>query len=58
MSNADRSQYAEAVIRLSEKELQDVIAVAEPPTCLLGGWAVHLHVMAGFQDAHGRPYLG
>lgn len=58
MSNADRSQYAEAVTTLSEKELQDIISVAEPPTCLLGGWAVHLHVTNGFQEAHGRPYIG
>jgi hypothetical protein len=58
MSNADRSQYAEAVTTLSENELQDVIAVAEPPACLLGGWAVHLHVTDGFRKAHGRPYIG
>jgi len=58
MSNADRSQYAEAVTTLSEKELQDVISVTEPPACLLGGWAVHLHVTDGFQEAHGRPYIG
>jgi hypothetical protein len=58
MSNADQSQYAEAVTTLSETELQDVITVAEPPTCLLGGWAVHLHVTDGFQEAHGRPYIG
>jgi len=58
MSNADQSQYAEAVTTLSETELQDVIAVAEPPACLLGGWAVHLHVTDGFQEAHGRPYIG
>ena len=42
MSRADRSQYAEAVTGLSEGELQDVLRVAEPPVCLLGGWAVHL----------------
>ena len=58
MSNADQSQYAEAVTTLSEGELQDVIAVAEPPACLLGGWAVHLHVTDGFQEAHRRPYIG
>ena len=58
MSNADRSQYAETVTRLSDGELQDVISVAEPPICLIGGWAVHLHVTTGFQDAHGRPYIG
>ena len=58
MSNADQSQYAEAVTTLSEGELQDVITVAEPPACLLGGWAVHLHVTGGFQEAHRRPYIG
>jgi len=58
MSNADRSQYAEAVTTLSQEELQDVISVAEPPVCLLGRWAVHLHVTDGFQEAHGRPYIG
>lgn len=58
MSDADRSQYAEVVTQLSETELADIIAVAEPPACLLGGWAVHLHVTTGFQDAHGRPYIG
>ena len=58
MSNADQSQYAEAVTTLSEGELQDVITVAEPPACLLGGWAVHLHVADGFQEAHRRPYIG
>lgn len=58
MNNADRSQYAETVTALSEKELQDVLTIAEPPACLLGGWAVHLHVTDGFQEAHGRPYIG
>lgn len=58
MSDADRSQYVEAVTILSEEELQDVISVAEPPVCLLGGWAVHLHVTDGFQEAHGRSYIG
>ena len=58
MSDADRSQYVEAVTTLSEAELQDVISVAEPPACLLGGWAVYSHVTDGFRDAHGRPYIG
>jgi hypothetical protein len=58
MSNADRSQYADAVTTLSEAQLQEVISVAEPPICLLGGWAVHLHVNEGFRDAHGRSYIG
>lgn len=43
---------------LSEKELQSVFSVAEPPICLLGGWAVHLHVNPGFEESHGREYVG
>lgn len=48
MSSGDRSQYVDAVTNLSERELQDIIAAASPPVCLLGGWAVHLHVTEGF----------
>ncbi|MEF8826855.1 MAG: hypothetical protein V5A27_11045, partial [Halapricum sp.] len=58
MSSADRGQYAEAVTGFSEGELHDVLRVAEPPICLLGGWAVHLQVTDGFRDAHGRDYIG
>jgi hypothetical protein len=57
MSRADRSQYAETVTALSEGELQTVLSAAEPPVCLLGGWAVHLAVTNGFQAAHDRAYL-
>jgi len=46
------------VTKLSEKELQSVFTVAEPPICLLGGWAVHLHVNSGFTQSHGREYIG
>lgn len=58
MSNADRSQYAAAVTRLSEGELQEVLSAAEPPICLLGGWAVHLHVTPGFRAEYDRAYIG
>jgi hypothetical protein len=58
MSRADRGQYAEAVTGLSEGELQDVLRVAEPPICLLGGWAVHRQVTEEFRDTHGRDYIG
>lgn len=58
MSSADRSQYAEAVTRISEGELRDVLTAAEPPICLLGGWAVHLQVTDGFREVHGRAYIG
>ncbi|WP_254544651.1 nucleotidyl transferase AbiEii/AbiGii toxin family protein [Halomarina pelagica] len=58
MSSGDRSQYVDAVTKLSERELQDIAAPANPPVCLLGGWAVHLHVTGGFQDVYDRPYIG
>lgn len=43
---------------LSRGELQDVLAVAEPPVCLLGGWAVHVYANDGFRAAHDRDYVG
>lgn len=58
MSSPDRSRYAEEVTGISEGELKDVLRAAQPPICLLGGWAVNLHVTEGFQDAHGRAYIG
>ncbi|PGF14564.1 hypothetical protein CP556_20910 [Natrinema sp. CBA1119] len=58
MSSGDRSQYVDAVTTLSERELQDIMAAASPPVCLLGGWAVHLHVTEGFRAAYDRPYIG
>jgi len=58
MSRADRSQYADSVTAHSRGELQDVLSVAEPPVCLLGGWAVHIHVTDSFQSQHGRGYIG
>ena len=35
-----------------------MISVLEAPICILGGWAVFLHVNKNFQKAQGRPYLG
>lgn len=53
-----RQYYVPQVTELSEQELQAVFEAAEPPVCLLGGWAVHLHVNPGFQSEHGRGYIG
>lgn len=53
-----RQYYVPQVTQLSERELQSVFQAAEPPVCLLGGWAVHLHVNPGFQDEVGREYIG
>ena len=53
-----RQYYVEQVTALSEQELQTVFQTVVPPACLLGGWAVHLHVNEGFQAEYGRPYIG
>ena len=53
-----RQYYVDQVTELSEQELQSVFDVAEPPVCLLGGWAVHLHVNPRFESEHGRQYIG
>lgn len=53
-----RQYYVDQVTALSERELRSVVAAAEPPVCLLGGWAVHLHVNPQFENAHGRQYIG
>lgn len=58
MSDADRSQYSDEVTEFSERELQQLMEIASPPVCLLGGWAVHLHVTNAFQAEHGRQYIG
>jgi hypothetical protein len=52
-----RQYYVPQVTDLSRQELQSVFDVAEPPVCLLGGWAVHVHVNAGFEREHGRAYI-
>lgn len=53
-----REYYVDQITTLSERELQTVLQAVEPPVCLLGGWAVHLHVTDGFRRQHGRAYIG
>jgi len=53
-----RRYYVDEITDLSEQELQPVCRTIESPACLLGGWAVHLHVNDGFQAAYGREYIG
>ena len=53
-----RQYYVPQVTALSEQELQAVFEAAQSPVCLLGGWAVHLHVSPGFHSEHGREYIG
>lgn len=53
-----REFYVEEVTDISEQELRPLCQTVEPPACLLGGWAVHLHVNDGFRDTYGREYIG
>lgn len=53
-----RQYYVDEITNLSEQELRPVCETVDPPACLLGGWAVHLHVDPGFQEAYGRGYIG
>lgn len=50
--------YVPQITGLSERELQTVLTTIELPACLLGGWAVHLHVNQGFRIEYGRDYIG
>ena len=50
--------YVEFETKTSYKYLKEVIFALEEPVCILGGWAVFLHVNKNFQKAQGRPYLG
>ncbi len=50
--------YLEFETRTSYKYLKQVISALEEPICILGGWAVFLHVNKNFLKAQGRPYLG
>lgn len=50
--------YVNQITEFSERELQSVAEAMEPPLCLLGGWAVYCHVTPGFEEEHGRSYIG
>lgn len=50
--------YKEFETKTSYKYLNEVICALDEPICILGGWAVMLHVNKAFQKAIGKPYLG
>jgi len=50
--------YVDQITDFSERELESVAEAVEPPFCLLGGWAVYCHVNTGFEEEHGRGYIG
>ena len=49
-----RQYYVDQIMEFSERELESVAEAAEPPFCLLGGWAVYCHANTGFEEEHGR----
>lgn len=53
-----RQYYVGEIADISEQELRPLCQMVTPPACLLGGWAVHLHVNDGFQSAYDREYIG
>ena len=50
--------YLEFETKTSYNYLKHVISALEEPICILGGWAVFLHVNKNFRKAQGRLYLG
>lgn len=53
-----RQYYVDEITDISEQELRPLCQTVAPPACLLGGWAVHLHVNDGFRSEYGREYIG
>lgn len=49
MSDTDSIHYTDEITTFSENELERLLGLAAPPVCLLGGWAVHLHVTEPFE---------
>lgn len=58
MSDTDRIHYTDDITAFSENELERLLGLVAPPVCLLGGWAVHLHVTDVFETEYGRSYIG
>ncbi|PTD94116.1 hypothetical protein C9439_04250 [archaeon SCG-AAA382B04] len=53
-----RQYYTENIVKMSRRDLKEVLKECEPPLCLVGGWAVHLHVNNGFKEEEGHEYIG
>ncbi len=50
--------YSDPQISISRKYLESIIKELSKPPCLLGGWAVYLHLNDKFNSSKGRDYLG
>lgn len=53
-----RQYYVDEITDISARELQPLCQTIVPPACLLGGWAVNLHVNDEFRSEYGREYIG
>lgn len=53
-----RQYYIDEITSISAQELRPLCQTVEPPACLLGEWAVHMHVNDRFREASGREYIG
>lgn len=58
MRDVGQHFYSDVITTLSEQHLQQILEVAEPPVCLIGGWAVHAYATNAFERQNGTPYLG
>ena len=50
--------YTKDITIFSERELVTVLSAVGPQVCLLGGWAVFLHVNENFIKRENREYIG
>ncbi|MHB1907599.1 MAG: hypothetical protein ACYCQJ_01860 [Nitrososphaerales archaeon] len=50
--------YTDQQINISRKFLEKIISNLSEPPCILGGWAVYLHLNDKFNASKGRDYLG
>ena len=50
--------YSENETRYSRDYLGRILNAVSQPPCLMGGWAVYLHVNEEFNNSKGRDYLG
>ena len=53
-----RALYSDRQIEISRKYLELIIKELSKLPCLLGGWAVYLHLNDKFNSSKGRDYIG
>ncbi|MHB2035575.1 MAG: hypothetical protein ACYCPW_02390 [Nitrososphaerales archaeon] len=50
--------YSDPQISISSRFLETIVKELSEPPCLLGGWAVYIHLNDKFNSSKGRDYLG